>query len=129
MIAIQSTQVAMREGQGLGGWPGGQDQRVRDQSKGLQWAATSRGVPQRLLGPCIFANRRCGRPLGLGSKFGGRLGGSVGEATAFSTGHDPGVLGSSPHIGLPAQQGLCFSLSLCLLLPLLVLSLCIYSNE
>ena len=34
------------------------------------------------------------------------------------------ILGFQPHIGLPARQGACFSLSLFLLLPLLVLSLC-----
>ena len=34
----------------------------------------------------------------------GCLGGSVGSASAFSSGHDPGVLGLSPHIGPPAQQ-------------------------
>lgn len=29
----------------------------------------------------------------------GRLGGSVGQAAAFGSGHDPGVMGSSPTSG------------------------------
>ena len=35
------------------------------------------------------------------------LGGSVGKASAFGSGHDPGVLGSNPE----SNQGTCFSLS------------------
>jgi len=41
----------------------------------------------------------------------GRLGGSVGQAAAFGSGHDPGI---EPRIGLPARREACFSLSLCL---------------
>jgi len=33
------------------------------------------------------------------------LGGSVGQAAALGSGHDPGILGSSPLVGLPTQQG------------------------
>ena len=49
----------------------------------------------------------------------GRLGGSVGEASAFSSGHDPRVLGSSPISG-PCSVG---SLLLSFPLPLCSLSL------
>ena len=41
-----------------------------------------------------------------------------GWASAFGTGHDSSVLGSSPALG--ALQGACFSLCLCLRLPLCV---------
>ena len=43
----------------------------------------------------------------------GHLGGSVGEASAFSLGHDPGVLGSSPELGFLLNRGgvgICFFL-------------------
>ena len=36
---------------------------------------------------------------GLKRNQGGRLGGSVGQASAFGSGHDPGVLGLSPELG------------------------------
>jgi len=45
----------------------------------------------------------------------GCLGGSV---SAFGSSHDLRVLGSTPTLALLAQQGGCFSLSLCLPLPL-----------
>ena len=47
-----------------------------------------------------------------------RLDGSVVEGSAFGSGHDPGLLGSSPTSGSP--QGICLSLCLCL-----CLSICI----
>ena len=53
----------------------------------------------------------------------GHLGGSVSEASAFGLGHDPGI---KSHVKLPAQQGICFSLSL--QLPI-VLSLPSASNK
>ena len=53
----------------------------------------------------------------------GAPGGSVGEASAFSSGHDPGVLGSSPTWG-SLLRGEPASLSP-LLFPLLVLSVCL----
>ena len=55
------------------------------------------------------------------SQIWGHPGGSAGEASACSSGHDPGVPGLSPCIELPAQWGACVSLSLGLLPPLLAL--------
>lgn len=52
----------------------------------------------------------------------GRLGGSVSKVSAFGSGHDTGVLGSSPaSSGLPAPQ------SLLLPLPLPLLPACVVS--
>ena len=65
----------------------------------------------------------------------GLLGGSVSYASALGWGHGPGVLGSwgpgmEPHIVmLSAQWGACFSLSLCLPLPLLVHALYLSIKE
>ena len=63
--------------------------------------------------------------IGLFIKAGsrGRLGGSVGWAAAFSSGHDLRVLGSSSHGALCSAGSLLPSLSLCLPLCLLVISL------
>jgi len=53
----------------------------------------------------------------------GHVGGSVSQASALSPNNDPRIPGSmEPRVGLPAQRGDCFTL--CLPLPLLVLSLC-----
>lgn len=52
-----------------------------------------------------------------GSPFNGHQGRSVGWVSAFSSGHDPGILGV-PHVQLPAPWVACFSLSLCFPLPL-----------
>ena len=53
-------------------------------------------------------------------KLQGRLGGSVGRASDFSSGHDFTVRGFEPHVGLCADSsepgacfGFCVSLSLC----------------
>ena len=43
----------------------------------------------------------------------GRLGGSVDYVSAFSSGRDLRVLGSSPGGGVPDKQGVSFPLSLC----------------
>ena len=54
----------------------------------------------------------------------GRLGGSVGEACAFGSGHDLGVLGSSPTSGSAGSLLLLLPLPL----PLLVLFLSLSSK-
>ena len=46
------------------------------------------------------------------------------KASAFSSGHDPGVLGSSPELVSLPQQGACLPLSLPASLPTCDLSLC-----
>ena len=52
----------------------------------------------------------------------GYLGGSVSKVSAFGSGHDPGVLRSSPASESLLSRGACFSLCLCLCLSL---SLCV----
>ena len=53
----------------------------------------------------------------------GHLGGAVSEVSAFSAGHDPGVLGSGPVLGSAR------SLLLPLPLPSLACSLSLFSNK
>ena len=52
---------------------------------------------------CVISTRKC--------KKLGHLGGSIGEASAFSSGHDPRVLGSPPVLGSPLIEGLFLPLS------------------
>ena len=54
----------------------------------------------------------------------GRLGGSVGEASAFDSGHDPRVLGSSPTSGSLLSRELASSPHFSACLCLLVISVC-----
>ena len=57
-----------------------------------------------------FSLRKCVISIQKCKKL-GHLGGSIGEASAFCSGHDPRVLGSSPVLGSPLSEGLLLRLS------------------
>ena len=69
---------------------------------------------------CSLRAACCILPSSLNTSFGGRLGGSVGEASNFGSGHDLIIHESEPHFRLCADSsepgacfGFCVSLSLC----------------